>query len=360
MFNPSMHLGFGMMRLPMKDKEIDLDHVNRMVDLYMSRGYNYFDTAYFYHDSKSEGVMKTCVVDRKPRESVLLADKMPMHEVKESADCERLFNEQLERTGAGYFDYYMMHALSTKYEDTMRRHGVWHFCRQKKKDGLARKIGFSFHDKPEALERFLSTLPGVDFVQLQINYFDWDCPNIRAREMYEIARKHGVEIIAMEPVRGGSLSTLSAETKKILSSTRPNDSIASWAIRFCASLEGISCVLSGMSNIAQVEDNTKVMNNLLPLSDKDFELLDRLATIIRATPTIGCTHCKYCLEVCPEKIEINRAISLVNHVARYGSTAGSWGADGLVAQAKKCIACAACHPRCPQDIDIIAALKKLT
>ncbi|MCL2213339.1 MAG: aldo/keto reductase [Oscillospiraceae bacterium] len=359
MFDPTMQLGFGMMRLPLQNGEIDIDHVNRMVDLYMERGYRYFDTAYFYHDSKSEGVMKTCVVDRKPRESVLLADKMPLYSVKETADCEKFFTEQLRRTGAGYFDYYMMHALSAKYEEAVRKFGVWFYIRQLKKQGLIRKAGFSFHDKPEVLEKYLSTLKDVDFVQLQINYLDWDCPNNRAREMYEIARRHGVEIIVMEPVRGGSLATLSTPAQKMLKSACSSDSVASWAIRFCASLDGVSSVLSGMSSIAQVEDNSRTMNNIQPLSEDEFALLDRVATVIRATPTIGCTRCKYCIEECPQKIEIDRAIGLVNHVKRYGSTAGSWGAEGLIEQAKKCIECELCQPRCPQNIDIIKALKEL-
>ena len=355
----NMKLGFGLMRLPEKDGNVDLEHVNKMVDLYMERGFGYFDTAYVYHNGLSEGILKTCVADRKPRDSYMVATKMPIYSIKEEGDAEKFFATQMERTGLDYFDYYMLHALGKgTYEGANKQFGVWDFLQRMKAEGKCRRIGFSFHDKPEVLDTILSEMPNVDFVMLQINYLDWDCPNVRAREMYEIVRARGIDVLVMEPVRGGSLAAFTGEIRDMMVAANPNVSIASWAIRFANSLPGVIGLLSGMSNEEQMMDNLNTMTELPTLTDDEFAMLAKIADIIRATPTIGCTSCKYCLEYCPEKIEIHRVISALNHNSKYGSLSGFHNPQPLMESAAKCIACGQCEPPCPQVIDIRGAMSK--
>ena len=350
-------LGFGLMRLPMKGSEVDIETTAKMTDLFLKRGFTYFDTAYFYLDERSEKTVKSVLTSRHSRSAYTLATKMPIYAVNSHEDLDRFFANQLERTGAGYFDYYLLHAVNGgTYEDKVKKYGIWDFIKKKKREGLVRHIGFSFHDTPEVLEKILSDplMEGVEFVQLQINYLDWDSPKVRARECYETARRHGKKVVVMEPVRGGSLAVLPPEIRAAL----PGDSSpAAEALSFAASLEGVIAVLSGMSNEAQMEENTALFSSLSPMPESERQALLALGEKIRAIPTIPCTRCKYCLEVCPKKLPIPRIIQAVNdyrtyHLNHYRDAVR----DGV--KASDCIACGLCAKNCPQKIEIPAAMKE--
>lgn len=235
-------LGFGTMRLPVLNQEdpasVDLEQVCKMVDTFMERGFTYFDTAYMYHKYESERAVKKALVDRWPRDRYVLADKLPLSHLKEEADMERFFQEQLEKCGVSYFDYYMLHNMSRSYYETAERLGAFAFVRRKKEEGKARRIGFSFHADAELLEEILSKHPELDFVQLQLNYIDWDSPNIQSRQCYEVCRRYGKDVIVMEPVKGGTLADVPLEAEKLMEAHAPGMTPASWAVRFAASREG--------------------------------------------------------------------------------------------------------------------------
>lgn len=350
-------LGFGTMRLPQKDGEIDIEAYKEMADMFIERGYTYFDTAYFYHNGKSESAFREAVAFRYPRSAYYLADKMPIYAVKKEGDCEEFFQNQLNRTGAGYFDYYLLHSVQKEtYVGSVEKFNICGFCLQKKKEGLIRHFGMSFHDTPEVLEEILSAHPELEFVQLQINYDDWESPKIRARECYEVARKHGKPIIIMEPVKGGSLAELTPALREILSKADPGASPASWAIRFAASLPGVMTVLSGMSNLEQMDDNTTFMSNFKPLSEAERAMLLDIAELIHKTPTIPCTSCKYCLERCPQNIRIPNIIDAVNKHRMYGINRYK-RAVGEGNPASQCLECGVCEENCPQHLEIREALK---
>ena len=249
-------LGFGLMRLPVlngHDEAIDLEQVCRMVDHFLEQGFTYFDTAYPYHMGFSERAVKSALVERYPRESFLLADKMPIFRIKEPDDAPAAFREQLERTGAGYFDFYLLHAMSADRLETVKQCRVWEYLLGEKEQGRIRRLGFSFHDSPEVLDRMLTELPEAEFVQLQINYADWEDAEVQSRRCYEVAQKHGKPVIVMEPVRGGSLASEKSACASLLQGADPQASLASWALRYAADLPGVAVVLSGMSNLEQVQ-----------------------------------------------------------------------------------------------------------
>ena len=268
-------LGFGLMRLPMLGEEVDIEQVKQMVDLFLERGFDYFDTAYGYIGGKSELAVKTALVERYPRESFKLATKLPAwaSHVKTAEDAKAMLYTSLERTGAGYFDYYLMHSLGGTRTELYDNYDLWNFAAEQKAKGVLRRVGFSFHDNAEALEALLNAHPEVDFVQLQINYADWESESVQSRLCYETARRHGKEVIVMEPVKGGSLANLPEATAKPMRDFAPDASLSSWAIRYAASLDGVLTVLSGMSTLAQVEDNTSYMQDFQLLSEKEYEII---------------------------------------------------------------------------------------
>ena len=358
-------LGFGLMRLPTvdgKENEVDIEQVKKMVDLFFSRGFNYFDTAYLYHGGQSEVAFREAVVKRYPRESFHIVDKMPMWNINGLADYERIFNEQLERTGLEYFDLYYLHGIGADRLEMIDRTGGWDFLKSLKERGLAKHIGFSYHSPADPLDKILDAHPEVEVVQLQINYYDWDTETVQARRCYEVARKHGVGIVIMEPVRGGALAVMQPEMEKKFKDYAPDASLASWALRWAASLEGLTTVLSGMSDLAQVEDNTKTMMDFKPLTDEERKIVNEVVEDYKKVPTIPCTSCKYCVNSCPMNINTPAIISLINEYERfpnlapvkrrYGMTAGRGG------KASDCVYCRSCEDHCPQNLPITDILAR--
>ena len=366
-------LGFGLMRLPLTNgdrKTPDLEKTAQMADRFLERGFTYFDTAYMYHDGESERVVRSVLSDRVPRESFLLADKMPIYQM-EKDEQEEIFREQLEKTGAGYFDYYLLHSISGGYLPTLEEWGSFEFLKKKQQEGKIRHIGFSFHGTPEGLDEILTRYPGFEFVQLQINYLDWDSSRIQSRRCYEVARKHGKDIIVMEPVKGGTLAEIPAGAKAILDACTPGMSPASWAIRWVASLPGVILVLSGMSTLEQVENNLSFMEDFRPLSEAEQEAIRKVTPLVRAGQIIPCTACSYCVDGCPQNIPIPEIFRVCNADYRHAAGNADEAADGTNSayvryadavrgrgSAASCLACGRCEAVCPQQIEIIKELKK--
>ncbi len=356
-------LGFGLMRLPEKDGAIDYETVNTMVDKYLAAGLNYFDTAYIYHGGRSEVAARECIVKRHPRDSFYLATKLPAWAMKDESDRDRIFNEQRERAGVDYFDFYLLHSIEdgSNYE-TYERLDCFNWGMQKKAEGQIKHFGFSFHGTPALLEKLLDDHPEVEFVQIQLNYSDWDNPIISSGKLYDILSSRNIPIIVMEPVKGGTLADPIPEAVERFSAARPGASAASWALRFTGSLPGVMTTLSGMSTIGQMEDNLKTFTNFEPLSDKEKAVLTEVRSIMQSTPTIGCTACRYCCDGCPQSIQIPDIFSLVNTVRVYKE---GWRANNIynsriapTARASDCIACGQCEGVCPQHLPIIELLKE--
>ena len=351
-------LGFGLMRLPVlngNDEAIDLEQVNKMVDHFLEQGFTYFDTAYPYHYGFSERAVKSALVERHPRESFLLADKMPIFRIKEPGDAPASFEEQLERTGAGYFDFYLLHAMSEDRLNTVKECRVWEYLLGEKAKGRIRRLGFSFHDTPEVLDRMLTELPEAEFVQLQINYADWEDEEVQSRRCYEVAQKHGKPVIVMEPIRGGSLASEKSVCAPLLKEADPQASLASWALRYVASLPGVAVILSGMSTLEQLEQNVALFDTMKPLSEKEQAVLVKAAEMLRSAGTIPCTGCKYCVEGCPANINIPDILDLLNEYARFGSLEGARRSYGFRTSGKglasACVECGQCLSVCPQHIE---------
>lgn len=356
-------LGFGLMRLPEKDGSIDLDTVCRMVDSYIAAGFNYFDTAYVYHGGKSEVAARECIVKRYPRDSFCLATKLPAWCIKSADDRDRIFNEQLERAGVDYFDFYLLHSIEEGNNlDTYEKFDCFGWGKKKKAEGRIKHLGFSFHGTPATLERVLDKHPETEFVQIQLNYLDWENPIVESGKLYDILAKRDIPIIVMEPVKGGSLASPPPEILDSFKAARPDKSAASWAMRFVGSLPGVMTILSGMSNDVQMSDNIGTFTDFEPLSDSEKALVKQAADILHGTPIIGCTACRYCCDGCPKGIGIPDIFRLSNTVTMFKE---GWRAENYynahiapVARASDCIACGQCESVCPQHLPVIRLLKE--
>ena len=356
-------LGFGLMRLPQKDGVIDVEQVKKMADHFMAKGFTYFDTAYVYGGGASELAAKEAIVSRFPRESFQLADKLPVIDIKKEEDMEAFVQTSLERTGAGYFDFYLMHALNASKVEICDKFNAWDYMLKLKERGIAKHVGFSFHDKAEVLDKILTDHPEMEFVQLQINYADWDSANVQSRACYEVARKHNKPVLIMEPVKGGSLATMTPDIQAKFKAANPDVSVSSWAVRFAASLDGIVTVLSGMSDLQQMEDNTSYMEHFQPLNDSERAVIDEVVKILNSIPTIPCTACRYCVDGCPMQINIPAIFSAYNTYLVYGNLQGAKNSYKNAIKdhgmASSCVHCLQCEAQCPQKINITERLKEI-
>ena len=361
-------LGFGLMRLPLTDPNdgasVDVELLKTMVDAFLEKGFTYFDTAWMYCGFQSECAIREALVKRHPRDSYTLADKLHAGFLKTKEDRERIFQEQLRKTGVDYFDYYLLHDVGTDHYKTYQELDCFRWLEEKKAQGLARHIGFSYHDNAELLDRVLIEHPEVEFVQLQLNYLDWDSEGVQSRKCYETAVKHGKPVIVMEPVKGGTLAHVPESVEKMFREARPEMSIPSWAIRFAASLEHVMVVLSGMSNMEQLLDNTDYMADFQPLSAQEQALVKKAVDAINSTIAIPCTGCSYCTEGCPQRIAIPKYFSLYNADLQEIKEK-SWRPQGEYytrltmnfGKASDCLECGQCEQVCPQHLPIIRHLK---
>lgn len=358
-------LGFGLMRLPEVDGVIDIDHVCEMIDAYMESGMNYFDTAYVYHGGMSERVVKDALVARYPRESFTIATKLPAWVINSQEDAEKVFNEQLERTGAGYIDFYLLHSLEDgdNYEKH-EKYDCFNWAMKKKEEGLIRHFGFSYHGSPELLEEILDKHPEVEFVQIQLNYADWTNPVVQSGALYEILKKRNIPMIIMEPVKGGTLANPAPELDKLMKDYNPDASAASWALRFVASLDGVATILSGMSTREQMKDNLDTFKNFKPLNEEEKAIIDKVVAKMLDMDQVPCTGCKYCCDGCPAGIKIPDLFRALN-TARlypdemrphffYGNTTSNSG------KAKDCVGCGQCEGVCPQHLPIVELMQEVS
>lgn len=354
-------LGFGCMRLPLKvpkiQTSVDKKQVCEMVDSFIENGFTYFDTAYMYHAFKSESAMRECLVKRHPRDSFTLADKLPTMMIKFQGEQERIFESQLKKCGVEYFDYYLLHCLNESNYKACKKYSSFEYTAKKKEQGIIKKLGFSFHDNAELLDKILTEHPEMDFVQLQINYLDWNSEKIQSRLCYEVARKHGKDIVVMEPVKGGALANVPAEAEKLFRQYNPDASPASWAVRYAASLDGVMMVLSGMSNMQQLQDNMSYMKDLKPLNNEEYHIINEAVRIINKSISIPCTACHYCTDECPQNIEIPKYFELFNSSDADNAAKQYKELNAEFGKASDCIGCKSCERHCPQHLEITKYLK---
>ena len=363
-------LDFGLMRLPLMDPEdagsINVPLLEKMVDTFLERGFTYFDTAWMYCDGKSEEAVKKALVSRHPRDSFTLTTKLPAYMLKKEEDREWLFSRQLERTGAGFFDYYWLHDVNAETLQTFEKLHCFDFILEKKKAGMVKHVGFSYHDGPELLDEILTQHPEMEYVQLQLNYLDWDSLGVQSRACYDVAAKHGKPVIVMEPVKGGTLAKVPAEVKSLFAAADPEMSVPSWAIRFAASHENVMMVLSGMSDMAQLLDNTGYMENFTPLTEEENRMMYQAAGFLRSSIAIPCTGCSYCTVNCPMNITIPRYFSLYNN-AMLEDPEKTWSPQQgyyerltlRFGKASACLKCGQCEAMCPQHLPIREQLEKV-
>lgn len=370
-------LGFGCMRLPLIHKrenvdilaaeDIDLEETCRMVDTFLENGFTYFDTSYVYHNGKSEIALREALVKRYPREQFVLANKLPAFQITEPWQPQAIFEEQLAKCGVEYFDYYLLHCVcETDYETKIKQCDEFAFLKRLQKEGRIKHLGISYHDTPEVLDRILTEHPEIEFVQIALNYFDWTGEFVQSQRCYEVIRQHGRKVIVMQPVKGGLLAKVPEEVRSEMERIYPGLSPASWAIRFAAGLEDVMIVLSGMSSLAQMEDNICNMQNFTPLCAEALAELPEIVRAIKMDKTINCSGCGKCNAICPENIHISEILTSYNTIMLQRK-------QGLIANvesnyylplerrnyaADRCTKCNKCQLVCPEKLDVVAELQK--
>ncbi len=357
-FFPEIHgvFGFGCMRLPMNGQEVDMEAFCEMVDCFMNSGFNYFDTAHGYLSGKSELALRDGLTSRYPREKYLLANKLTDSYFETEEEIRPFFEKQLALCGVEYFDFYLMHAQNATRFQKFCRCRAYETAFALKAEGKIRHVGLSFHDTAAVLDRILTAYPQVEFVQLQFNYLDYDDPAVQSRKCYEVCCKHGKPVIVMEPVKGGSLVNLPQSAQKVLEALH-GGSPASYAVRFAASFDKMAMVLSGMSNLEQMQDNVGFMKDFQPLTPEERAALEQVAQILRAQNLIPCTACRYCTDGCPQKISIPDLFACLNAKMQNKE---DWNAEYYYEEvytvdhgkASECIRCGKCEKSCPQNLKI--------
>ncbi|MCL2128801.1 MAG: aldo/keto reductase [Treponema sp.] len=371
---PIKKLGFGFMRLPTfgsnMDSEIDIEQVKKMTDLYMERGYSYFDTAFVYHDGKSEEAIRMAVTERFPREKFQVATKLPLWKPLDFDEMGKITQTSLTRLGLDHVDLYLLHGIGPERLEMLDKIKAWDYLAGLKQSGKAKNIGFSYHGDSDTLNRVLDDhAKDLDMVQIQANYLDWEDNEVQSRKCYEVALAHGMGIVIMEPVKGGSLANFTPEVAEVFKKANPGASLASWALRFALGLDGVVTVLSGMSSLGQVEDNTAVADAAEPLSVGDLKVIAEAMEELKKVPTIPCTACGYCVGDCPQKINTPRIIDIMNNYLKYQNLPGTRRMYGFAtgsapfdtpasAKSSECIACGSCEEHCPQKIKIIETHKE--
>ena len=361
MDNIKKNFGFGCMRLPMNGESVNLEETGRMVDAFLEAGFNYFDTAHGYLQGKSEQALKTALADRYPRESYVLTDKLTNVYFKSEADIRPFFESQLETLGVDYLDFYLMHAQSKEIFAHFKKCHAYETAFALKAEGKIRHVGISFHDTPEVLEQILTEYPEIEIVQIQFNYVDFENPTVQSRQCYEVCRKYNKPVIVMEPVKGGNLVNLPESAKKVLEDLH-GGSVASYAIRFAASLPGILMVLSGMSTLEQMQDNISYMQDFKPLNETELTAIAKVQEIFHSMHLIPCTACRYCTDGCPQQIPIPDYFATLNakKVTPGWNAAFYYNVHALHGgKASDCVKCGACEEVCPQHLPIRELLEQV-
>lgn len=355
------NFGFGAMRLPMRDGEVDVAQTCRMVDAFLEAGFNYFDTAHGYLDGKSELALRECLTGRYPRDRYILTDKLTNFYFKSQEDIRPFFQSQLDACGVDYFDFYLMHAQSAEIFAMFKQCRAYETALELKAEGKIRHFGISFHDRPAVLEQILTEYPQIEVVQIQFNYVDYEDPAVESRRCYEVCRKFGKPVIVMEPVKGGSLANLPERAAEILNALH-GGSPAGYAIRFAAGFEGMMMVLSGMSSLEQMEENIGFMRDFRPLDDRELEAVGKVREVFRSMNLIPCTACRYCVEGCPQQISIPDLFAVMNAKQIHRD----WNADYYYnevhtkrgGKAGDCVKCGRCESACPQHLPIRELLER--
>lgn len=353
--------GFGCMRLPMKDDEVNYDEFNQMIDRFMGAGFFYFDTAHGYLQGKSETAIRDCLVARYPRESYTLTNKLTGNFFSKKEDIRPLFKQQLERCGVDYFDYYLMHAQDREHYKKFQKCGAYEVAQELKKEGKVKHVGISFHDTADVLEQILLEHPEIEIVQIQLNYVDYHDASIQGQKNYEVCRKYNKPVLIMEPIKGGGLINLPSQAKTVIDKLK-GGSYASYALRFAASFEGVYKVLSGMSTLQQMEDNISFMKDFKPFTKEEYEAVFKVSDILKSLGGISCTACRYCIDGCPKHISIPDLFSCYNAKKQFND----WNSDYYYGvhtktkgKASDCIGCRQCERVCPQHLQIVDYLNEV-
>lgn len=355
------NFGFGCMRLPMRGDEVDYEEFNRMIDAFLSAGFNYFDTAHGYIGGKSETAIRDCLAARYPREAFILANKLSDPYFEKEEDILPLFESQLRLCGVEYFDFYLFHCLNRDLYKKHKRCNAFEIVKQLKKEGKVKHIAMSFHDTADILDMILTEQPFIEAVQLQINYLDYDDPAVQSKACYDVAVKHGKKVIVMEPVKGGSLVNLPDKAAKVLDGLDGKHSYAGYALRYAASYPEVFMVLSGMGNMDMMNDNINTMSNFTPFSNEELSATDRVREIIREVNRIPCTGCNYCAEPCPKKIPISKIFAVYNEflTAKTDRETAKSNLAEFIGKTDECLNCGGCEKICPQNINIREQLKRI-